>query len=142
MRRSDYALAVLSAAGEQASFSPVQVQKLFFILDREIPNLVGGPYFAFEPYDFGPFDKDVYREIEILELDDRVEQSGGGSYRRYSLTTAGLTEGRTLLAGLQAPVRDYIAEIAAWVRSLSFSQLVSAIYRDYPEMKEKSIFQQ
>jgi hypothetical protein len=35
MNRSEIVLAGLAAAGENATFTPVQVQKLFFLLDRE-----------------------------------------------------------------------------------------------------------
>ena len=142
MNRHEFVLGVLSAGGEQASFSPVQVQKLFFVLDREIPGLVGGPYFDFQPYDFGPFDKAVYGALNRLGLQDLAEKTGDGNYRQYSLTREGLDRGRELFAELPGSAQEYIVEITTWVRSLSFSQLVSAIYRDYPEMRVNSIFQQ
>jgi hypothetical protein len=43
-----------------------KVQKLLFLIDREIPRLVGGPHFNFQSYDFGPFDRDVYDTLEAL----------------------------------------------------------------------------
>jgi len=85
MQQSDYVPAILSAVGEQASFSPVQVQKLFFLLDREIPEFVGGPHFDFEPYDFGPFGREVYGVFDGLELCGLSEKTSAGRYRRYSL---------------------------------------------------------
>lgn len=66
MDRQMFMLAALAAAGESAAFSPVQVQKLFFLLDREASHLTGGPHFAFRPYDYGPFDYAVYDEINEL----------------------------------------------------------------------------
>jgi hypothetical protein len=35
MERDDIILAGLAAGGENATFTPVQVQKLFFLIDRE-----------------------------------------------------------------------------------------------------------
>jgi hypothetical protein len=35
----------------------------------------------------------------------------------------------------------YIRQASEFVRSLSFTQLVSAIYKAYPEMRENSVFQ-
>lgn len=142
MEPQDYVLAALSAGGDQASFSPVQLQKLFFLSDREIPALVGGPYFEFRPYDFGPFDKEVYGVLEQLARAGLVVKTGDGSYRMYSLTPEGMTRGRELLAEMHRSAREYLSQITNWVRSLTFSQLVSAIYRSYPEMKANSIFQQ
>ena len=93
MERSDYVLAILSAGGEQASFSPVQVQKLFVLLAREIPQFVGGPYFDFVPYDFGPCDKEVYGTLDGLDLSGLAEKTSDDRYRRYSLTPEGLAVG-------------------------------------------------
>ena len=142
MNRHDYVLAVLSAGGERASYSPVKVQKLFFLIDREIPQWVGGPHFQFEPYDYGPFDKAVYGELDLLRLGGLIEDHDGGRYRCYELTPEGYDRGQSMLASFTPEVRDYISAVAAWVRSLSFAQLVSAIYQRYPDMKANSIFQQ
>ena len=54
------------------SFAPVQVQKLFFLIDQDVAGPVGGPFFNFEPYDYGPYDKDVYRQLEMLEVEGLV----------------------------------------------------------------------
>jgi len=128
-----------------ASYAPVQVQKLFFLLDENASGSLGGPQFAFEPYDYGPFDKDVYRELEELQRLGLVNiasvYAGSGSRRHYSLTPAGVLEGQKALSVIPAPIRDYMTNLSAWVRSLSFAQLVGSIYKAYPHMRENSIFQ-
>jgi hypothetical protein len=48
MNRSDAVLAAMAAAGENATFTPVQIQKLMFLIDREIPRLVGTSIWAGE----------------------------------------------------------------------------------------------
>ncbi len=141
MNRRETVLAALAAAGENASFEPVQVQKLFFLIDREASQGVGGPHFAFAPYDYGPFDRHVYDELQNLEK-DRLSVTAQGFYRTYYLTPAGYAEGVQLLHALDAGTREYLRQAAAWVRRLSFEQLVSAIYKKYPDMKAKSIFRQ
>ena len=45
MERPNLVLAALAAGGENASYWPVQVQKLLFLIDREASALVGGPHF-------------------------------------------------------------------------------------------------
>ena len=142
MQKNEYVLAVLSAGGEKANFSPVQIQKLFFLLDREIPRLTGGPYFDFQPYDFGPFDKNVYDCLDQLELAGLASKIHNAPWRRYSLTPAGHEQGSVLLDTLPGEAVAFISQVGEWVRSLSFSQLVSAIYRQYPDMKANSIFRQ
>ena len=141
MDRRDLMLAALAAAGNAASFRPVQVQKLFFLIDEEISDLVGGPHFAFRPYDYGPFDSDVYSELERMHKQGLVAVTYG-YYRSYSLTPDGYQRGTGILASLPQQAKDFIERSSNWVRALSFNQLVSAIYEKYPEMKEYSVFKQ
>lgn len=137
--RQELVLAALSAGGRGVWFEPVQVQKLFFLIDREISRDVGGPHFNFRPYDYGPFDSDVYTELERME-GTGLAHIAAGYYRSYSLSEQGHARGAELLKGLPGRARDFITRAARWVNSLSFSQLVSAIYDKYPDMKAASIF--
>ncbi len=66
LARQDVILSALAVGGENATYSPVQVQKLFFLIDRKAAHLLAGPHFAFRPYDYGPFDPAVYDELTIL----------------------------------------------------------------------------
>jgi uncharacterized protein len=140
MNRSDLTLAALAAGGENATYSPVQVQKLFFLIDREATHLVGGPYFNFVPYDYGPFDKSVYDELTSLAASDLARVENTGRYRVYSLSQRGYGEGLDRLSRLSNATQTYIKGLAGWVRGLSFEQLVAAIYNRYPEMKANSVF--
>ncbi|MDE0384397.1 MAG: hypothetical protein OXI22_10975 [Defluviicoccus sp.] len=143
MERDDFVLAAMAAIPGQA-FSPVQVQKFFFLLDKKVSGFVGGPHFDFIPYDYGPFDKDVYRSLEILATNGlvRVLPANPARSREYMVTNEGLRVGATHLDTLDEAVQGYIRRLAEWVLSLSFSQLVSAIYKEFPDMRENSVFQE
>ncbi len=140
MDRTNFVLAALSVANG-AIYTPVQVQKLFFLIDREIPKLVGRPHFSFEPYNYGPFDQDVYRELEALETDGYVELVPQSTWSSYRLIDKGQAKGGKYLAQLDKKAISYIRDASGFVRKLSFTQLVSAIYKGYPEMRENSVFQ-
>jgi len=140
MNRREIVLAALAAGGENAAFSPVQVQKLFFLIDREASHLIGGPHFHFQPYDYGPFDQAVYQQLDLLEMGGLAETSSTGRYRRYTLTAPGFADGQHVLQSLPAATREFLVKTVAWVRSLSFQQLVAAIYNRYPDMKVNSVF--
>jgi hypothetical protein len=142
MDRKDFVLAVFASAGCGVRYTPVQVQKLFFLIDREIPDLIGGYKFNFEPYNYGPFDKTVYDEIEKLERQGYIETSPEQTWRNYRLSPEGQGKGEKLLASLPPEAQDYIKRASEFVRSLSFRQLVLAIYKAFPEMHENSVFQQ
>jgi hypothetical protein len=138
MTRREIVLAALAPANG-GSFTPVQVQKLFFLIDREAADLVGGPYFNFRPYHYGPFDKAVYFELDSLSQEGLVDINNDG--RSYSLTSNGQDLGRTLLIGLPKNAREYVERACDFVRRQSFSSLVSAIYKAYPDMRINSVFQ-
>lgn len=58
MQRQDAVLAVLAAA-DGSSYSPAQLQKALFLIDRNLPDLIDGPAkFEFRPYDYA-FDRQV-----------------------------------------------------------------------------------
>jgi uncharacterized protein YwgA len=142
MNRNAIVQAALASAGPNILFGPAQLQKLMFLVDKEIPNLIGGPIFAFEPYDYGPFDKAVYYAMDELCTSGAAEISSAGRYRKYSLTENGFTEGSSFLTNLPKEARDFLKEAATWVTTSSFHQMVSAIYRKYPDMKANSIFKE
>lgn len=140
MDRREIVLAAFAAGGENARFSPVQVQKLLFLMDREASEFVGGPHFDFVPYDYGPFDRAVYDVLGELSTEGLVETRNSGRYREYSLTPEGYESGRASLEELPDKARSFLLRLTEWVMNLSFRQLVAAIYRRYPEMKANSIF--
>lgn len=141
--RQRFILAAL-ATDPDAEFAPVQVQKLFFLLDENLSDVIARRQFSFEPYDYGPFDKAVYRELEALQGQGlvNIEQVGASAgQRRYSLTPRGQQAGEQVLSQLPEFARQYMTDLSAWVRSLSFSRLVGSIYKAYPHMRENSVFQ-
>jgi hypothetical protein len=141
MTRHDLVLSALASAGI-VDFEPVQVQKLFFLIDENVPSQIGGRAFNFKPRAYGPFDGAVYDALRDLAARGQVEISelGGRRYSTYRLSPSGFARGQQILRDLPAEIQLYFAALTAWIKSLSFDQLVSAIYGDYPEMKVNSIF--
>lgn len=141
MNQEKFALIAL-AAGGKAPHSPVQIQKLLFLLERKAGKIFDGPQFNFRPYAYGPFDKDVYLVLDRLSERGLVEISclPLEKGRQYKLTAEGQIEGSKMLERLPSQYRKFVVTLSNFVRSLTFSQLVSAIYREYPEMKANSIF--
>ncbi|MCI0614189.1 hypothetical protein L0244_14475 [bacterium] len=139
MNRKDLVLAALSPA-EGAPYRPVQVQKLLFLIDRKIPELVGGPHFDFKPYNYGPFDRDVYLVLESLKDEGYVDFLGENTWTDYKLTHAGQMRGEEVFNSLDEKAQEYLRKISSVVRKLTFAQLVSAIYREFPDMRVNSVF--
>ena len=140
MNQREIVLAALAPA-KGAQHSPVQVQKLLFLVDRKIPELVGGPHFDFHPYHYGPFDSGVYGVLEGLAQEGHVDITWEGRLRLYRLTVTGQRLGDKLLRKLPDKARKYVETLSGFVRELSFSTLLSVIYEKYPEMRANSVFQ-
>jgi len=140
MSRQELILAALSTA-RGGSFSPVEIQKMFFLIDKNIPEEVCGPHFDFKPWNYGPFDKSVYFEMNKLSDEGLVNIEHFGRLRSYKNSIEGQSKGEELFSQLSEKAKKYIADISYFVRKCTFSQLVTAIYRDYPEMKVNSVFQ-
>ena len=96
----------------------MQIQKLLFLIDREIPEQVGGPHFRFVPYHYGPFDERVYGVLHLLERKGQVTVDRTGPYPCYALTDLGLKEGLGILRTLAPTASDYLTQAADWVRRL------------------------
>ena len=114
-----------------------------FLLDRELPQIFDAQSrFEFRAYDYGPFDASVYHEIDRLRVAGLAAMAvePGRSLRFYSATEEGGAAAEHLNGALNHDQRDFVSRVSAFVRQLSFSDLVSAIYRAYPEMRENSIF--
>lgn len=140
MKKRELLLIALSPAKGEFH-TPVQVQKLIFLIESNISEYLGGRHFKFKPYHYGPFDKNVYEELRGLAEEgyvDIVETQGWSSYR---LTAKGQKEGDKLFKSLEKEdIRKYIKDVSEFVRSLSFTDLVAAIYKAYPEMRKNSVF--
>lgn len=142
MNRRDLLLIVLTCA-EGRDYTPAQIQKAMFLLSRQMPHLVQqGPGFAFQPYDFGPFDVGVYHEAEALRRDGQaiIAPSGHGNWRTYAASGEGILRGKHLLNALPPQQADFVRRVSEWVRAQSFNSLVKSIYDAYPDMKVNSIF--
>lgn len=138
--------AILACMGTKPThtFTPVQLQKLLFLFDKRVAPAVAGTQsvFSFEPYDYGPFDRQVYRDLEDLEQLDAVsiERDADRKMRRYRLTDKGAREAEGYLETIPEPWRGYLGRLAQFVTTASFAQLVSTIYQAYPDMRVNSIF--
>jgi hypothetical protein len=139
MTRKDLLLLVLGAArGEY--LSPVQLQKSLYVLGRQCPNLVGNDYYKFVHYNYGAFSAEIYQDLESPTLGRLVKTSSrpGRKWFEYAITQEGLKYAQRLEVAPE--IREHVSRLVDWARTLSFDNLVNAVYKAYPETRENSIF--
>jgi hypothetical protein len=139
METKDFVLGVLSLT-EKQGLSPVQVQKLFFLLDKNIADEIGGIKFNFQPWSYGPFDSEVYNVLETLENEDFIKIDREKQWNIYKISENGTPKAKALFEELSPKAKEYIQKAFNFVVSLSFTDLVRAIYKEYPDMKVNSVF--
>lgn len=140
MERRDWNVLVLAAAGGQA-LTPVQFQKALFLLERNLPvTVIGDDFYRFEPYNYGPFDSSVYSDALGLVNNQLALVSNQGRWKQYAATAAGIARAKDLEKALPPETAEYVRKIVSWVRGQSFTSLVQAIYKLYPDMKANSVF--
>lgn len=139
----DWTLLVIAAAPGQA-IEPVQLQKSLFLLGRNLSRaqLRVANFYEFSAYDYGPFCSAVYEDAERLEREGlvRIARPPETRFNMYSVTEAGVARAAKIGSGLAEPTREYLRAVVTWTRSLSFNDLVSSIYKAFPEMKANSVF--
>ena len=142
MDRKDLTLLVIGAGGERG-LSPVQLQKSVFLLTESgVPGLPANGY-KFTAYNYGPFDADVYRDADALTAEGCVAKISlaGRSWKKYLITPTGETRFKYLETSTRAPFQQFCHETVTWVTSLSFNDLLRAIYAKYPAYRANSVFQ-
>jgi hypothetical protein len=82
----------------------------------------------------------IYGDARLLDMAELVTITSPpiSRFNTYSATPAGEEAAAQLRKPLPARVVDYLDRVVELVQSVSFSELVSAIYKHYPEMRENS----
>lgn len=144
MKPSDWTLLVIAAG--RAPLQPVQLQKALFLLGRNLPLKVlrTDTFYDFYAYDYGPFSTAVYSDAEWLATEGLVaiSQPPEARFKRFQATEKGTARADELRREIGESTRSYLDRVVAWVQSISFNDLVSAIYAKYPDMRANSVFQE
>ncbi len=146
MNRADLPLLLaadeLAPAQEPEALDRLRLQKGVFILqmagDERWRNL-----FDFEPWDWGPFSRELTREIAQLVNDNllEIESVPGRRYPRYRTTYEGDARVAKLLEEMDSKHVEFVSKVRAYVTSRSFSQLLREVYGRFPDYAVNSRFQ-
>jgi hypothetical protein len=142
MQRPYWPLLALCASPDHR-LTPVQIQKALFLLRENLPNKIGKHFYNFIPYHFGPFDAEVYRDLDGLEVRGWVRKVRADNHRGsdYELTPGGISAALSMKPGNEVAA-SYLRIVAEWMKPLSFSALVSSIYNRYPRYRSQSVFRE
>ena len=122
MHRND--LLLLTVAGsEEGGLTPVQLQKALFLIGQSKLQGLPADYYEFIPYNYGPFDSDIYVDADRLSAEGHLAQIPvhGRAWSIYQTTSAGRERTRQIQSECDPALATYVKAAVQWVRSLSFS---------------------
>lgn len=139
LRRADLLLSFLDAPSALYEADQIRIMKGLFLLSRGGPGELQNLY-AFEPYDYGPFDRTVYADLDGLMLAGLVQAEGSLSSNRrtYRLTDSGRARAAEVRGTMEPAVLDAVYETKELVTSMSFNELLRYVYRKHPDMATRS----
>jgi hypothetical protein len=139
--RQEWLLLALARRRGQ-SMSPVQVQKSMFLMLMEARRYLGPGFYNFVPYNYGPFDAEIYQDLERMERQGLVRRapSSDRNWSSFSITAAGIERAQRVQADIDPAAAEFLNRVVDWVCSLSFPALVRAIYERYPAFRANSVF--
>lgn len=144
MGRADWLLLLLDGealgAGGSRTIDPVRVQKGMFLLSKIGP---ARDLYDFSPYHWGPFSRDVYRDLDALEAEGlvRSEPVPGQSWAKYSVTAAGSDRAREFGRTLDPEQIEWLSKLRRFLTTRSFNKLLRDVYDQFPEFATRSRFQ-
>jgi predicted ArsR family transcriptional regulator len=118
--------------------------KGLFLVAKKTPRewLPAQGAYDFEPYYYGPFSSAVYRDLDDLREADLVDCTPvpGRSWCTYSLTKRGSDAADEAAQVLDPRLVDYARRLNSWVGRLSFNDLLTRVYKEFPQYASKSVF--
>lgn len=152
MHRKLIPMALMYAGNEEPIEGRTRLQKMVFLVQQRIdsdPNVsLESDDYEFVPYDYGPFSKELYDDLDSLVdmrmVEDQEEELDSGKVKYdYEIQSAGEEFIETQLSSKSEAAQE-IMEIARDVKSeyndMLLSDLIDDVYSRFPEYAEESIW--
>lgn len=150
MHRKLLPLALMYANDAETIEGRTRLQKMVFLLEQELKDLsqdpIDGVDYNFIPYDYGPFSKALYDDMDSMSEEGWVEDSeekmeDGQVKYDYEITEEGeeFVEDQLLTAEGQLIV-DIAKELKREYNDVLLSDLIEEVYSEYPEYAENSVW--
>ena len=140
MTKREWVLLVINFANEKG-LSPLKLQKSVFLLSKNLSEDLDKDFYNFIPYNYGPFSKEIYKDINMLVSDDLIKilEFRDKKWPEYLITSKGEKTSEKLILNLNDKTKKYLEKLVKWINDLSFLELINVIYSNYPEYKVHSV---
>lgn len=120
----------------------IRVMKGMFLLSQHPDHPIHQQQmYEFEPYDWGPFDSTVYRDLDVLQVRGflTAHRAPKSSQIRYGLTAAGEIEAARFRQSQPDALIALVDAVRLRVVSQTFRALLTDIYEAFPDYAVKSL---
>lgn len=140
INKEDWLLRTIAEAGEKG-LTPAKLQKSLFLLGKAFPKELPD-FYSFEPYNYGPFDISIYQEADVFSAKGLITKKSvaGYDWSKYIITKEGKKRIADMSALFDKEMEKYLTTLMEWIQPLSFQELISSVYKKYPEYKINSVF--
>jgi len=138
-------LALLAADGAEPIEGRTRLQKFIFLAQQELKNdgYELEAEYDFVPYDYGPFAKEIYDDVEELKRRDLVKEESkelDDGVIKYDFVLT--KKGEEFVEGLdegQNEIREKLGEVKNRHSSTELQELIDQVYSEYPGYAENSV---
>jgi DNA-binding PadR family transcriptional regulator len=140
LERWDWLLLYLAYPGGKYEVDQLRAMKGMFLFTKDGPETVRNLY-NFSPYNYGPFDSAIYRDLERLEEEHliRSEPTPGSNRRIFRMTTDGIDRSQELATAVSPAAAKELQAIKNFTTNRSFMDLCDAIYERFPAFASRSL---
>lgn len=144
-------MALLDACDGDEIVGRTRLQKMVFLMEQELDDAImdslQSPDYNFIPYDYGPFSKELYDDLDaleeagLIEVDEEDMPDGKVKYI-YQLTDRGQSWMQHQLDGVNnVNAAHSLAEsLKSEYNEVLLSELIDEVYAEYPKYAENSVW--
>lgn len=149
-RRQLLPLALAYANDQKPVRGRTRLQKMVFLMQKDLEDegfdLTGRDQYQFMAYDYGPFSKTLYDDIDLLEEqhlihEDEQEFDGDKVIYEYKIEEDGIQSLEERLTDDQVQqLVNKAQEIKEQYNEMSLQKLIDKVYSQYPDYAKNSQF--
>lgn len=150
MHRKLLPLALMYADDQEPVEGRTRLQKMVFLLQQELvecDRMAEGLEYEFIPYDYGPFSKELYDDLDTMIDEDLVDDteeplSSGEVKYVYEIEDEGEEVVDSQYADEEegAEILALAQEIKERYNDVLLSDLIEQVYSEYPHYAERSVY--
>jgi uncharacterized protein YwgA len=131
--------------GSRGIIGKTRLQKEVFLAQKSLQDNHIKRKYGFMPYRYGPFSRQLYFDINLLQsqglVEEKTDLGESGFTREYRLTAAGIREVESMIQNVEfKKIYDIVREIKRKYNETPLVDLVEFTHREFPEFLAEAAY--